>query len=240
MELDLFEVADQGDLARLESLAKDGVNIDAESGDRQTDMWWAARTGQTEVLEIMLQHGADTRRPIVTRETMMAAVLGRQIGVIDLLFARRAVWMSSNGVFWLGQGASMTQIDDIIQRLLDHEALVDASPKTGALGPLYLASRYGKLETTKVLLSNGAYPNLDNRWSGTALLATSMGGHLPLVQLLLEHGADKSITYRGFTPQEAADEKGYGEIVALLDAWPGNACRKILLKQARTPPSAMI
>jgi ankyrin repeat protein len=53
-----------------------------------------------------------------------------------------------------------------------------------------LASRYGHESIVKLLLSNGADVNMQNKWEATALLYASTWRHMAIAELLLESAAD--------------------------------------------------
>ena len=55
---------------------------------------------------------------------------------------------------------------------------------------LYYASLLGFKEVARSLLKSGANFNAQGGYYGTALQAASSGGHLDIVQLLLDHNAD--------------------------------------------------
>ena len=90
--------------------------------------------------------------------------------------------------------------------------------------PLHAASTYGHLEVASLLLKSGVNPNSRDDFGRAPLHRISQGGQLlkmesllKIARLLLNHGADLSVTdYEGWTPIHAAARSGYREIVEQL------------------------
>ncbi|CAK9292326.1 unnamed protein product [Gordionus sp. m RMFG-2023] len=59
--------------------------------------------------------------------------------------------------------------------------------------PLHYAADYGQAEIIKFLLNQGADINAKDSYGITPILAAIWEGHIPVVQLLLEKGADKTV-----------------------------------------------
>ena len=80
-----------------------------------------------------------------------------------------------------------------------------------------MASRFGHLEVSRVLLDHGANVNArqQNHWTPIHLSASN--GHLEIVKLLLERGADvHALNDEGETPYQVSLRRGYREIADLL------------------------
>ncbi len=59
----------------------------------------------------------------------------------------------------------------------------------------------GDIEQTEILLKQGANPNAEREWSGSALGMAATNGNLKLVQLLISHGANVNYCdQEGLTP----------------------------------------
>ena len=50
----------------------------------------------------------------------------------------------------------------------------------------------------------------------TALFMASMNGHAAVVKILLEEGADATLTAQGYTAQSIANEMGHSSVSALF------------------------
>ncbi|MEM7223268.1 MAG: ankyrin repeat domain-containing protein [Pseudomonadota bacterium] len=83
---------------------------------------------------------------------------------------------------------------------------------------LYEAAYCGRLERVKALIDADPSTALGPaEYPGGALRAATLGNHLEIVRLLLTHGADPSLQSQdGRTALAIAEEKGHGEIAALL------------------------
>lgn len=87
---------------------------------------------------------------------------------------------------------------------------------------LYLACRFGRLETVKQLLTHGAninaiYNGIRDSYHGeSALFHACNKGYVDIVNELLEHGADVNVVCRGMSPLYKACKNGHLEVVKAL------------------------
>lgn len=78
------------------------------------------------------------------------------------------------------------------------------------------ASLQDHLEIARVLLNSGAPVNLQPDTSSPLGLA-SLNGHLEMVLLLIEHGANiEEINEDGYTPLMEAVQEGHTDVVSVL------------------------
>ncbi len=89
--------------------------------------------------------------------------------------------------------------------------------------PLHIVSgSSGDPELMSILLKAGANPNVANKTGITPLIAASWRGHWPAVEMLIKHGAHKTINAKGKvhdaegTALHWAAFQGYAEIVTAL------------------------
>src|ERR1035438_7524161 len=80
------------------------------------------------------------------------------------------------------------------------------------------AVRSGDVAATQTILATGFNPNTRDKLGATALHDAVWTGHIQLVRVLLEHGADPNIPHAeaGATPLHFAAIKGNAEIARLL------------------------
>jgi ankyrin repeat protein len=80
-----------------------------------------------------------------------------------------------------------------------------------------MAAENGRLEFARMLHEHGATIDFPNNTGQTALHIASYHGHVAVVLLLLEYGADPNVRDKyGRTPSDFASEMGRGKIVELL------------------------
>ena len=97
---------------------------------------------------------------------------------------------------------------DLVTRLLDEGASVDARDRLGAR-PLSHAARSGHLQMVDLLLAHGAPIDARNLAGSTALYLAAEGSHIAIAQRLIERGADVKLSGRsGITPIAAAAYAG--------------------------------
>jgi ankyrin repeat protein len=85
--------------------------------------------------------------------------------------------------------------------------------------PLHLASFFGWVEATRLLLERAAPPNAVSRnpMQVMPLHSAAAGGHDELARLLVAAGADVNATQRhGYTPLHAAAQNGDAEMTEML------------------------
>jgi cytochrome c len=114
----------------------------------------------------------------------------------------------------LGNAAKAGDIAEI-ERLLDEGADVNES---GLATPLFYAIQYKHTDAAHLLIERGADVNKASTW-GTPLNEAAKQGNAEIVGLLLEQGADHTVTAaEGLTPLHSAAEGGSVEAVQhLLD-----------------------
>ena len=83
---------------------------------------------------------------------------------------------------------------------------------------LMLASYNGQVEMSRVLLENGANPQIANDMGQIPLAGAAFKGNAPMTMLLLENGADASLqTADGATAQSLANAMGANAARAKLE-----------------------
>ena len=90
-------------------------------------------------------------------------------------------------------------------------------PVIGQDCPLHACARRGCTEVVKLLLANGADPNLAKDNGATPLHVAAENGHQAVVGLLLGRQADPNLAFSdGVTPLSIAAQNGYQVVVELL------------------------
>jgi len=101
--------------------------------------------------------------------------------------------------------------------IMMHAADVNAKCAKHGLSPLHVASMFGQVDFSRVLLECGANVNAHARYDWTPLHFVSTEGYIRVAQLLLEHKAISNTRNNvNDTPLHLASRRGHLEIVQLL------------------------
>jgi ankyrin repeat protein len=218
----LLMAAERGDAADVQRSIEEGAPL--ETRDRRTatedctPLLLAALAGHAEVVELLLQAGAD-------HEATDCPLAGKQPGLRHAYLHGGFESVQKSG-FKLGRtplaAAAMAGHDAVVRILIERGAAVNAKDLLG-FTPAMLAARTGRhkalqalleahadvhicapdratacmmaaelghLEAARTLLTAGARINAKDNDGETALLKAVAGGHLPVVAELLAAGAD--------------------------------------------------
>ncbi len=181
-----------------------------------TALMFAARGGFTECARILLDHGADVKAadPDGTSSLLLAIINGHY-DTAALLLERKA---DPNAADSMGRAALFAAVDmrdiyasnrpapkddnkveplDLIKMLLDHGADVNA--------------KLTKMIPARAVLD---FPDMMMGEGATPFLRAAKSGDIPLMKLLLEHGADpKVVTKAGVTALMVAAGMGHSNTV---------------------------
>ncbi|MEO0964692.1 MAG: ankyrin repeat domain-containing protein [Planctomycetota bacterium] len=191
--------ASQGDPTAVASMISRGADVDARGVNGRTPLSLAAKPGHATVVEVLLKAGADPDRPDDdyrnTAPLHLAATHGH-VGVIVLLLDAGAdidlptiststpLWFAAN----FGQHAA---VDKLLERGADPDASL----------PLIQAAVWGDDALVTKLLDAGANINPQDVNGNTPLHYAILGQHTSTANLLIQRGADVTITNaRGRTP----------------------------------------
>ena len=90
--------------------------------------------------------------------------------------------------------------------------------------PLHWAAYFGKRESVKLLIAAGAQVNTqESRFGHTALVSAARHGHLDVIRILLESGADPTIRIRdGRVAYQVALQYQHPEAADLIRTYSAN------------------
>jgi len=101
----------------------------------------------------------------------------------------------------------------------DHRAFMQLENAEAGWSALHLAAHYGQSGIVKLLINSGAKVNAvaQNVIANTPLMAAIAGGHIAIVKLLLEYGADPKLKdAAGHDALQLAEIDGKREILGVL------------------------
>lgn len=136
-----------------------------------------------------------------------------------------ACWLT--GQRWLRTVHEAAAVDDVarLEELLRDDATLTDSYTNDGWTPLHLAAFFGAPRAAQLLLAHGAslHTLSTNAMTNTPLHAALAAKHLPLVQLLLDAGADPSVECAGYTPLAIAEGNSFEAGAHLIRAALGGS-----------------
>jgi len=139
-----------------------GADVDAVDDNHSALLHVASRYGSVEVVQLLLDRGANTNVRNMQGRTPLHQALSSAIGHLG------------NRLF------------DVIRLLFEHGANVDALDDAHCT-PLHMVSQYGSIKATRLLLKYGADLHLQNNEGHTPSQVASANGHGEIARLLSEH-----------------------------------------------------
>jgi uncharacterized protein len=170
-----------------------GAPIDAQSLDGSTALTQAAEAGRLPVVRLLVERGAQVNLSGRTGITALSAAAymgslpivqflmekGADPKVIDTTQKTAIVYAAARGFF------------PVVRLLLDHG--IDLTALLWAAGHSAEAGVSDVAEVMTLLIERGARLDEQDNRGRTALMIAAELGHTPAVDLLLAHGADKSL-----------------------------------------------
>ncbi len=191
VNMNLIAAAGRGDVEAVKSLLEEGANVHTSNASGVTPLIAAAYKNHTEVAELLISAGADVNVQDNTQQS--AYLISTADGFLELL------------QLTLANGADVHSLDSF-----------------NGTGLIRAADR-GHVEIVAELLKTDIDIDHVNRLGWTALLEAiilSDGGprHIETVRLLVDAGVDINLADgRGVTPLEHARQRGYEEMVTILE-----------------------
>ena len=209
-----------GDMMAITAFLDGGININAQEADEgRTALISAAARGDLEVVNLLLQRGADPNVTDNIGDTALLHALEARYDQVEQVLLNHPKLdphaRGLNGVTTLSKYV-WRERKDAVQKLLDRGADVNAQDNHGD-GPLHGAAQTGNVEILDLLLAKGANPNLMNKEGGTPLMWAVVFDREDAARRLLERGADASLKDAdGHTARYWAIKNKREKLVALL------------------------
>jgi ankyrin repeat protein len=165
---DFFTAIKRDDAQTVLALLQKGFDTNTLSPKHQHGLYEALQESSLKVIQIFLDWPATDVNVLNDKgesALMIAAIRGHTTLVGKLI--QRGADVNKTGWAPLHYAASSGQLE-IMRILLKHHAYIDAESPNGTT-PLMMAAMYGTPEAVKLLIAEGADPNLKNELNLTAL-----------------------------------------------------------------------
>lgn len=165
---DLLVASLQGDSGKVRRLIRNGAYVNTKTEEGITPVMMAAQNGNTEIIEILIEHGANVNATSNERAIK---------GYTALMLA------AQNGH------------PEIANILIGNGANIDAKTHDGVTA-LHIACRFEHLPVVKTLVENGAAVNTVDNQNMPPLISAINSGNFPITEILVEHGANVNFKYK--------------------------------------------
>ena len=180
--------------------------------------WWVSVTNdRASYVQTALARGTDPNvRTPDGQPAVMQAIREGAWNVYDVLIKQKKFDPNIENPF----GETPLMYLAVVGQAERGQALIKRGAQVNRLGwtPLQYAASRGHLDMAKMLLKNGAIVNAPGPDGTTALMMAAFGGNQPMVQLLLDAGADVTmLTTQKENAAAWARKRGYENLAVKLD-----------------------
>jgi ankyrin len=211
-----------------------GANVNAKNGTGETALFVATLNTESSSVEFLLAHGADPNAQTDRGETALSVATKRKYDDISALLRSHGAKLSNIPSYAdledAADAGDAARLQDLLANVPDRN-LVNWRNENGA-GLLWGAAAQNRPEVVKLLLENGADPNLATNSGETPLheAASHMAGSpaaeqekaVEIATMLLEKGANVNAKTRdGVTPLTFARVNEQHKMIDLLQQHGG-------------------
>jgi len=204
-----------GDIERVKLLISKGPDLNAEDDKGQIPLNLAAREGHKEIVELLLEHGADVN---------VGSVFGKEYN--NWIAAEFAMYKNHTEIAQLliSKGSDISPLffaiymeDEIKARSLI-EGGADVNSRTpGGITPLHQAVNKGLKDIVELLIAYDADVNAGHYWGWTPLHSAAIYGYEDIAELLINTGANViAKDEAGRIPLWYAEREGYTKTAEIL------------------------
>lgn len=212
----LSQACTNGSASFVELLLKAGANPDTPIGTGETPLMTCARAGSADAVRMLLVHRANVNasEPNQNQTALMWAAAYKHSKVLQTLIEARAdleahTKLGFTALHFAARAGDMESTRTLLDAGVDVNAKsrpyseIGRGEGAGAAGAAKGAAAPGSGGATRggAAVGGGAGARAGTNFPGsTALLVSTVRGHVPLALFLLDRGADPNILDAGFTP----------------------------------------
>jgi len=219
----LLTVTQSSNIQQIKTLLKrKNVDINAKTENGITPLHIASFKGDTEIVRLLIQNGADTNADVRGWRALDIAKKKGYMEIVDLVNEANNWFLDAakNGDLKLlkklhrnGKGVPVTVKDAEGWTALHQAAVSSQNDRT----KLHKLSVSNQVDITKFLIDNGVKPDEKDVDDWTPLMVASVNGHTDIVKTLIEKGADVNARDKnGMTALHGVAVNGYRDIAELL------------------------
>ena len=179
---DFVQAVQNSKTGEVTALLKRGMDPNTVGPTGQPVLHMAAREGNLDVVQALVQAGAEIDKRNLLKETpVMLAALAGHTKIVDFLVTKEAQ-INQPGWTPLLYAATNGHVE-VIKILIENQAYIDSSSPNGST-PLMMAARGGHVGVVTLLLDEGADPTLKNENGDTAINWAEKAKHTVIADLI--------------------------------------------------------
>lgn len=220
LDAELLEAIRSDNMAQIEELIHDGANVNTESGNGFSVLALAASKGNSEIVQLLIDNGADLNYEH-GNDPLAVAARFEQLEIVKILLDAGAdvestisldgTYENSTGMQW----AAINNNVELAELLIEYGADVNTAETLHNRTPIHGAAYYNSPEMVVFLLENGADPERRDSFGDTPLHYAVSNRVLQTAQILIEHGV--ALDTRDDLGNTLLDEAGSNsEMIQLL------------------------
>ena len=195
----LFYAVQKSKINSIEALIENGINPNVNFNDdpypprlpSSTPLHWAVKNGNKEIVEYLINNGADINGKTFCPPLSWAAIYNQPD--MALLLIKKGADVNAKDSYQNGATPLYLAAENghfqIVKILIENGAEINTQTNNGVT-PLYQAAKNGFGEIVQLLIENGADINMKNKNDETALHAATQTGSKEIAELLINNGAN--------------------------------------------------
>ncbi|XP_062582484.1 ankyrin repeat domain-containing protein 50-like [Saccostrea cucullata] len=194
-------------------LMEKGLNVNDQDKNGRTPIWWASNSGMT----LLIENGANVNMKLNKGQTVLIHCIWNTDDVAHKLRYRLHDISAKDDICFNFYPDTSENFPELLSLLIEYGADLNCQDDNGLTALMGAVLYKRDRDRTKILLENGAYVNLQNKDSQSALHYACFKQNHEAVSLLIEYGASiNAKDVHGLTPSHIACELLDEETLDLL------------------------